>query len=81
MARMISKQTRKATVAYVEYKHSRTVGRGVARGKCMWKQGVDPDKIGCDPNLSSWGFGGRCKPPNGVRGRAPESSAFLATIY
>ena len=26
MARMISKQTRKATVAYVEYKHSRTVG-------------------------------------------------------
>ena len=25
-ARMISKQTRKATVAYVEYKHSRTVG-------------------------------------------------------
>ena len=26
MARMLSKQTRKATVAYVEYKHSRTVG-------------------------------------------------------
>ena len=26
MACMISKQTRKATVAYVEYKHSRTVG-------------------------------------------------------
>ena len=26
MARMISKQTRKVTVAYVEYKHSRTVG-------------------------------------------------------
>ena len=26
MARMISKQTRKATVAYVEYKYSRTVG-------------------------------------------------------
>ena len=26
MADMISKQTRKATVAYVEYKHSRTVG-------------------------------------------------------
>ena len=26
MARMISKQTRRATVAYVEYKHSRTVG-------------------------------------------------------
>ena len=26
MARMISKQTRKANMAYVEYKHSRTVG-------------------------------------------------------
>ena len=26
MARMVSKQTRKVTMAYVEYKHSRTVG-------------------------------------------------------
>ena len=26
--------------------HHVSGGRGVARGKCMWKQGVDPDKIG-----------------------------------
>ena len=30
----------------------------------------------CDPTKSSWGFGGRCKPPGGVRGRAPEANAF-----
>ena len=27
----------------------------------------------CDPTFSSWG---RCKPPNGVRGGAPEANAF-----
>ena len=26
--------------------YTHTYVRGVARGKCMWKQGVDPDKIG-----------------------------------
>ena len=30
----------------------------------------------CDQTLSSWGFGGRSKPPNGVRGGAPEANAF-----
>ena len=30
----------------------------------------------CDPTFSRWGFGGRCKPPNGVRGGAPEANAF-----
>ena len=30
----------------------------------------------CDPTFSSWGFAGRCKPPNGVRGGAPEANAF-----
>ena len=30
----------------------------------------------CDPTFSSWGFGGRCKPPNGVRGGVPEANAF-----
>ena len=30
----------------------------------------------CDPNFLAWGLG-RCKPPSGVRGRAPEANAFL----
>ena len=28
----------------------------------------------------NWGFGGRCKPPNGVRGEAPEAFAYYATF-
>ena len=35
------------------------------------------DPLGvCEPTFSSWGCGGRCKPPSGVRGRAPEANAF-----
>ena len=30
----------------------------------------------CDPTFSSWGFGGRRKPPDGARGGAPEANAF-----
>ena len=41
----------------------------------MWKQG---DGSVCDPTFSSWGCGGggRCKPPSGARGGAPEANAF-----
>ena len=30
----------------------------------------------CDSMFSSWGFGGRCKPPDGARGATPEANAF-----
>ena len=50
-------------------------------------KGVDPDtKVGgadccVNPTFSSWGSGGRCKPPSGVRGRAPEANAFWQKYF
>ena len=32
------------------------------------------------PHNPAGGFGGRCKPPNGVRGGAPEDRAFKAKL-
>ena len=58
--------------------------RGVARGKCMWKQGrrSGQDRFVTQLKFVQLGvWGGGCKPPSGARGRSPEANAFLATIY
>ena len=38
------------------------------------------DGLVCNPTFSSWGSGGRCKPPSGVRGRAPKANGFLQNV-
>ena len=40
-------------------------------GKCMWKQGVDPDKISLWPKFVQLGVWGRCKPPQRGPGQSP----------
>ena len=50
-----------------DHREKAKVVRGVARGKCMWKQlrvSIWTRSV-CDPTLSSWGFGGAVRPPAG----------------
>ena len=52
------------------------------RGRLVKTKGVDPDKKvrGTDwwvtQPFPAGGLAGRCKPPSGVRGKAPEANAF-----